>query len=128
VPDGENAGVDIYVPNDVVFKKGERKFVGMGVRAVVYCNNEPVHYWMPARSSISKTGLMLMNSIGVIDKSYRGELIAAFWNTTDNDITIKKGQRLVQIVGPTMQSFHEIKIVELLDTTERGEGGYGYTG
>lgn len=127
----ENAGFDLFVPQTIVFAADERKFVSMEVKAVV-CNEaaggNTVHYWMPPRSSISKTGLIMMNSIGVIDKSYRGELIAALWNSTDKEVTVEKGQRLVQIVSPTMDSFSRVEVVNSLDTTERGEGGFGSTG
>jgi dUTP pyrophosphatase len=129
--DGENAGVDLFVPNEVVFAPGERKMVSMGVRAVMIDWKKMANYWMLPRSSISKTGLMLMNSVGVIDKSYRGELIAALWNTTNDTVTVQKGQRLVQIVARDMDDIKSLSVVDKLpnaNTDERGEGGFGSTG
>lgn len=124
-----NAGFDLFVPERVVFTPGERKLVSMRVKAVVTNGEgETVHYWMPPRSSISKTGLLLLNSIGVIDRSYRGELMSFLWNTTDKEITVQKGDRLVQIVSPDMGAIDSIKIVSELDETSRGEGGFGSTG
>jgi len=123
-----NAGFDLFVPEDVVFAAGERKFVSMRVKAVVESDGVQCHYWLVPRSSISKTGLMMMNSVGVIDKTYRGELIAALWNTTDSEVRVEKGQRLVQIVSGGMQSFDKLVLVDALDQTERGEGGFGSTG
>ena len=129
----ENAGFDLYVPEDTTFTPGEKKLVSMRVKVKVIKINYDilptgVHYWMPPRSSISKTGLMLCNSIGVIDASYRGELMAFLWNTTDKEVTVKKGDRLVQIVAPDMGWIKEVKVVDVLDATERGEGGFGSSG
>ena len=78
----DNAGVDLYLPNKIAFEPGEKKLVSMGVRAIMVDNGAYKHYWMVPRSSISKTGLMMLNSVGVIDKTYRGELMAFLWNTT----------------------------------------------
>jgi dUTP pyrophosphatase len=129
----ENAGFDLFVPVETSFAPDEKKLVSMRVKAKLVKHNYDilptgVHYWMPPRSSISKTGLMLCNSIGVIDASYRGELMAFLWNTTDTPVTVKKGDRLVQIVAPDMGWIKEVKVVDALDATERGEGGFGSTG
>lgn len=128
----ENAGFDLFVPEEVVFAPNERKLVSMQVKAVLIDQNPldetPVHYWMPPRSSISKTGLLLLNSVGVIDKSYRGELMAYLWNTTVSSVTVKKGDRLVQIVAPDMGPIRSVHLVSALDSTERGEGGFGSSG
>jgi dUTP pyrophosphatase len=130
----ENAGFDLFVPADVTFAPDERKLVSMGVRAVVIEGEEGgergqvQNYWMVPRSSISKTGLMMLNSVGVIDKSYRGELMAYLWNTTTWPVEVKKGQRLVQIVARHMGDIGEVVVVDKLPSTERGEGGFGSTG
>jgi dUTP pyrophosphatase len=124
----ENAGVDLYVPTDVVFAPGERKFVGMGTYAAVVEGEDCAPYWLVPRSSISKTGLMMMNSVGVIDKGYRGELIAALWNTLDKEVRVEKGTRLVQVVSRDMTSFAKVAIVDTLPLSLRGEGGFGSTG
>lgn len=126
--DGENAGVDLFVPKDVEFAPGERKMVSMGVRAVMVDWKKFANYWMLPRSSISKTGLMMMNSVGVIDKSYRGELIAALWNTTNEVVKVSAGQRLVQIVARDMDDIKSLTVVTELPSSERGEGGFGSTG
>ena len=126
----DNAGFDLFVPEEVVFAPGERKLVSMRVKARMDKGTAitPCHYWMPPRSSISKTGLILLNSIGVIDKGYRGELMAFLWNSTDAPVTVKKGDRLVQIVAPDMGAITQVLVVESLDSTARGEGGFGSTG
>jgi len=125
----ENAGFDLFVPEEVVFAPGERKLVSMRVKASMTDVLESTyHYWMPPRSSISKTGLLMLNSIGVIDKGYRGELMAFLWNTTDAPVTVKKGERLVQIVSLDMSPIHKVVIVDSFHSTARGDGGFGSTG
>ena len=124
----ENAGVDLYVPADIVFSAGEKKLVSMGVKGVVMSTSGPANYWMLPRSSISKTGLMLCNSVGVIDRSYRGELMAFLWNTTDKPVSLSRGDRVVQIVAPDMGHISRIELVSNLGETGRGEGGFGSTG
>jgi len=124
----ENAGVDLYVPADVVFAPGERKFVGMGTSAAVIEGDDCAPFWLLPRSSLSKTGLMMMNSVGVIDKGYRGELIAALWNTLDKEVRVEKGTRLVQVVSRDMASFSKVMLVDALPVSVRGEGGFGSTG
>jgi dUTP pyrophosphatase len=124
----ENAGFDLFVPEACVIAPGEMKFVSMGLKAVVSENGQADHYWLVPRSSISKTGLMLANSIGVIDRSYRGDLMGAFRNMSKEDVTLTRGQRLLQIVSRDMTSFSAVEIVDELDVTERGEGGFGSSG
>jgi dUTP pyrophosphatase len=129
--DNENAGYDLYVPADVTFEPGQKMLVSMNVSAVLLSKeglSGPVHYWMLPRSSISKTGLILCNSVGVIDKSYRGELMAYLWNTKDVPVTVKKGDRLVQIVAPDMGWISQVEVVDSLDETARGAGGFGSSG
>ena len=85
------------------------------------------HFWLVPRSSIYKTGLMMANSVGVIDKSYRGELKAPVWSMTGNS-DVAKGDRLFQIVAPDMGWIRHARIVEALPSTDRGAGGFGSTG
>ena len=128
VLNGDNAGVDLYVPTKVMFEAGEKKLVSMGVRAAVVDGDTYKHYWMLPRSSISKTGLMMLNSVGVIDKTYRGELMAFLWNTTSAPVVIEAGNRLVQIVAGDMSDITQITVMDSLPTSSRGEGGFGSTG
>jgi dUTP pyrophosphatase len=128
VLNGDNAGVDLYVPTKVIFEAGEKKLVSMGVRAAVVHGDAFKHYWMLPRSSISKTGLMMLNSVGIIDKTYRGELMAFLWNTTSAPVVIEAGNRLVQIVAGDMSDMIQITVMDSLPTSSRGEGGFGSTG
>ena len=100
----------------------------MEVRAVVIEGEALQNYWMVPRSSISKTGLIMLNSVGVIDKSYRGELMAYLWNSTKLPVEVKKGHRLFQIVARHMGDIVSATVVDKLPESSRGEGGFGSSG
>lgn len=81
-----------------------------------------------ARSGLaSKKGLRPANCVGVVDSDYRGEVMVALHNDTDNDVAIDANERIAQLVlmPYVNMTFEE---VEELDTTARGEGGFGSTG
>ena len=160
--DNTNAGFDLFVVKDCQCEAGKVSLLDLGCKArmvKVYPDEieEEVHYWLPPRSSIWKSGVTQANSIGVIDRSYRGPLMGAvlpihkpsgYWsefstgkgtksgsyvwmNCDSRDTgspTIEKGQRLFQIVAPDMGWIKEVRIVEALNETVRGEGGFGSTG
>jgi dUTP pyrophosphatase len=131
----ENSGYDLFVPEDIVFKLWETKFVDhkikceMNVGANEFVSNSG--YYLYPRSSISKTSLRLCNSIGIIDAGYRGNIIAALQfipdGTGNETFTLKKGTRIVQICSPSLQPFN-VEIVEKLSESKRAEGGFGSTG
>lgn len=81
-----------------------------------------------ARSGLaSKQGLRPANCVGVIDSDYRGEIMVALHNDTDEERVIEHGERIAQLI---IQPFLEIEFAqtdELLDT-KRGSGGFGSTG
>jgi dUTP pyrophosphatase len=134
----DNAGVDIYCVNDqeVPFT-GSATLLDLGVRAKMYKRineePEPCHFWTAPRSSIWKNGVTQANSLGVIDRSYRGTLFGAVLPIPKGDTTpvqIKAGSRLFQILAPDMGHIKHITLRPLseLDSTSRGEGGFGSTG
>lgn len=80
------------------------------------------------RSSIgAKTPFRLSNSVGLIDSGYRGELGVLYDNTSDNDTFIKQGERIAQLLVMPSYRF-KAKVVESLENSERGSGGFGSTG
>jgi dUTPase len=139
----ENAGVDLYVSHDYDYKAMMESNsptlldLGCSARMVrVYSNGseEEVHYWLCPRSSIFKTGMVMANSQGVIDRSYRGVLKAPVWiinretcARTFDEIRFR-GTRYFQIVAPDMGPIRDVCIVESLNETTRGAGGFGSTG
>lgn len=81
-----------------------------------------------ARSGLAiKHGIGLLNSVGVVDSDYRGEIKVGLVNQFDEDYEIKPNERIAQMV------IHPIALPEIiecdsLDDTDRGEGGFGSTG
>ena len=126
-----DSGFDLFVPEDVTIPAGKIALIDMGVKCAAFnvggsCVPSP--YYLYARSSVGKRGIMLVNSVGIIDSGYRGNLMASFYNTKDVEVVIKKGDRIVQICMPNLESNYSLEIKESLDSTERGEGGLGSTG
>lgn len=123
-----DAGFDIMCPCDIVVPANARSFkIPLGIAIE---DKEGSHMDMRPRSSMgSKTPLRLCNSVGTIDYSYRGELIACVDNVSypPEDYHVTKGQRLVQITG---WNNHPVKFrfTDSLGETERNTGGFGSTG
>jgi dUTP pyrophosphatase len=133
-----NAGFDLYSNEDVTVEQTPQ-FIPFGIVARLlkvqhmpggtsndYLKTES-HFWLMPRSSIYKTGLMMANSTGVIDKSYRGELKAPVWSMTANS-KVSRGDRLFQIVAPDMGWIRTVKVVNSVPDSDRGAGGFGSTG
>ena len=121
--DGD-AGLDLYVLKDIQFEPGETKAIKLGIS----CESEDGKaYYLFPRSSISKTPLRMANSIGLIDGGYRGEIIAMCDNIKSDVYTAEKGQRLFQLVATDSSPIH-FELVEELEMTTRGTGGFGSTG
>jgi dUTP pyrophosphatase len=135
-----DAGYDLHVPETHEILPGESKMIDLEVSCqmrsitfnpVEWFKNKSVYkyhgYFLVPRSSISKTPLVLKNSIGIIDATYTGHLKVCVLNTSDELYTIKKGERLFQIIHPSMKPFNT-KLVDELRETTRGSGGFGSTG
>jgi dUTP pyrophosphatase len=119
-----NSGFDLYLPEWTVFPAGKVTFVDFRVSAKT---NDGCGFWLLPRSSLSKTSLRLANSVGLIDPNYRGPLIAALENVSDEDVTFPRGTRLVQIARSSLLPFR-VDYVTGLGATDRGSGGFGSTG
>ena len=120
-----NSGFDLAAPLSLQSEMDQLVKVDFKVKGAMYENNLPVAYYLYARSSIVKTGFRLANSVGIIDSGYRGNLMAYF-DVIKND-RVEVYQRLVQICAYDLKPF-KIELVDSLDETERGHGGFGSTG
>ena len=121
--DGD-AGLDLYVLEDIHFEPGETQAIKLGIS----CEPENgIAYYLFPRSSISKTPLRMSNSIGLIDGGYRGEIMASCDNIKDFEFIAKKGDRLFQLVASDSSSISYVLAADLSSTT-RGSGGFGSTG
>ena len=123
-----SAGMDLAacIDEPLTLLPGERVAVPTGVAiAIPSINYVGLVY---VRSSLGfKKGITLPNSVGVIDSDYRGEILVAMVNLSNEDYTIQPGDRIAQLViTPIMRP--EISIVEELSSTDRGDGGFGSTG
>ena len=119
-----SSGADIFAFEDTVIKTHEAAMVRTGIRIEIIkgfeCQIRP-------RSGYSmKNKIIIMNSPGTIDSDYRGEIKIIMYNMNDSDFTVKKKDRIAQMVfAETLKAeFSE----ESLEETKRGEGGFGHTG
>lgn len=125
------------IKNEYDLFGGETKLFKTGIRASMF-NEEgkPIMFHLVPRSSMYKKGIILANSIGIIDKGYRGELGAPILNTQKTGINITSDIPLLQIVRNSEKDFDvtilENQTLEDIDTFYsfnpiRREGGFGST-
>jgi dUTP pyrophosphatase len=119
------ADVRAYIDEELTLLPGERLLVPTGL-----CFAIPEGYEMQVRprSGLAlKLGVTILNAPGTIDADYRGELKLLVINHGKETVAITPGMRLAQIVvAPVVQA--NFVVVETLEATARGEGGFGHTG
>ena len=122
-----SAGIDLHVvgiPAAEIVEPRQTMIVNTGI--AVSIPEGYVGLIMP-RSGLGTKGLVLGNLTGVIDSDYRGEIILQLWNRSNTPILIKILDRVAQmLIVPVAQP--TIEVVDELDTTERGDKGFGSTG
>ncbi len=121
------AGADLYavIDGELSFAPGETKLVHTGLAMEIPEGYAGLIY---ARSGLaSKRGLAPANKVGVVDADYRGEVMVALHNHSNEVQTIASGERIAQlVVAPFLKA--EFSERETLSDTVRGEGGFGSTG
>lgn len=121
-----DAGVDLHAREDAVLAaRGGRILMptGLAIALPVGC----VGYVMPRSGLALKHGVTLVNSPGVIDSGYRGELKVVMVNLDpESDYQVKRGDRVAQLVVQRIESV-EWREVPTLDSFDRG-GGFGHSG
>ena len=123
--DGD-AGLDLPSRVDLVIEPGERAMVPTGIAVAI-----PPGYAgfvLPRSGLASRHGIALVNSPGLVDSGYRGEMSIVMINTDKREaFHIKRGDRIAQLV---IQRVEEVLIIRVdeLDDTSRGAGGFGSTG
>lgn len=122
-----DAGADIYAVEDINIPAGATGFkVNVGFKMAM---NEGWKALIYPRSGMSmKTGMRISNSVGVIDAAYRGEVAVLFDNISNEDYTIKVGDRIAQMIISPAYTF-KANIVENVERIgdNRG-GGFGHSG
>lgn len=122
-----SAGFDLRanLEESVTLKAGDRMLIGTGLFIALEPGYEAQ---VRPRSGLAlKKGITVLNAPGTIDADYRGEIGVILYNASKEDFVIEPGERIAQMV---IAKYEQIswEQVEVLDETERGDGGYGHTG
>ncbi|MFN8256450.1 MAG: dUTP diphosphatase [Bacteroidales bacterium] len=122
-----SSGLDLraYIEEDIVLKPLERAIVPTGIFISIPPGYEA--QVRPRSGLAAKFGITVLNTPGTIDADYRGEIKAILVNLSNQDFTIKTGERICQIVFAKVERINWLE-TEVLDSTERGAGGFGHTG
>ena len=122
-----SSGMDVCaaVETRLVIKPGERVLIPTGFAVAIPAGCE---IQVRPRSGLAiKHGLSLPNTPGTIDADYRGEVKVAMINFGGDPVTIQRGDRIAQlVVAPVIRA--NVEVVSDLDSTDRGDGGFGHTG
>lgn len=121
----EAAGFDLHSIEEKKIKAKERDVIKTGLAVAL-----PKGYELQVRprSGLAlKNGITVLNTPGTVDSDYRGELMVILLNTSNEDFAVKKGDRIAQaVIKEILQA--DFAVVDELDSTERGTGGFGSTG
>lgn len=125
----EAAGYDLYayIPDhqSIGILPGETAKINTGIAMEIPTGYAGLIY---ARSGLAtKHGLAPANKVGVVDSDYRGEIVVALHNHSNQLQLVESGERIAQLVITPFLSV-EFNEVDELDNTSRGEGGFGSTG
>lgn len=123
----QSAGMDLRANLDtpVVLHPMQRRLIPTGLHIAL---PEGFEAQVRPRSGLAlKHGITVLNSPGTIDADYRGEVGVLLVNLSDTDFVINDGERIAQMIIARHEQAEMVEVTEL-DTTERGEGGYGHTG
>lgn len=123
----QSAGMDLRanIDESIVLHPMERRLVPTGLHIALPQGFEAQ---IRPRSGLAlKHGITVLNTPGTIDADYRGELMVLLINFSDTDFVINDGERIAQMVVARHEQI-EFQLVDELDNTERGAGGYGHTG
>lgn len=122
-----SAGMDLRanIEEPIVLKPMERKLIPTGLYIALPQGFEAQ---IRPRSGLAfKKGITVLNSPGTIDSDYRGELMVLLINLSTEEFIVNDGERIAQMVI-ARHEVAEFQVVEKLDDTERGTGGWGHTG
>ncbi len=119
------AGMDVVAAESLILRPGARAAVATGFALAI---PEGFEVQVRPRSGLAlKHGVTCLNTPGTIDSDYRGEVKIILANLGDEHFEVKRGDRIAQLVpAPVLRA--EMAVVDSLDETARGAGGFGSTG
>ena len=123
----QSAGMDLRANIDepITLHPIERRLIPTGLHIALPAGFEAQ---VRPRSGLAlKHGITVLNTPGTIDADYRGEVMVLLVNFSTEDFVINDGERIAQMVIARHEQ-GEFEVVDELNSTERGEGGYGHTG
>lgn len=129
-----SAAVDLCAVNgfpvgadEYTLEAGQKAKFGAGLG--VYIADDSLAALVLPRSGLgTKHGIILSNGTGLIDSDYQGEIGITLWNSSDKPFTVKRGERICQMLFvPVVQAEFDM-VSEFSDVTARGAGGFGHTG
>ena len=123
----QSAGMDLRANLDapITLHPMKRRLIPTGLHIAL---PEGYEAQVRPRSGLAlKHGLTVLNTPGTIDADYRGEIGVVLINLSQEDFVVNDGERIAQMVIARHEQ-GDFVVVEQLDETERGEGGYGHTG
>lgn len=123
----QSAGMDLRANIDapVLIKPLDRKLIPTGLHIALPEGYEA--QIRPRSGLVIKNGITIINTPGTIDPDYRGDVGVILVNISNEDFVVQPGDRIAQMVINKFEQA-EFEVVEELDETERGEGGFGHTG
>lgn len=122
-----SAGMDLRanIEEDITLLPLQRQLVPTGLHIAL---PEGYEAQIRPRSGLAlKQGITVLNTPGTVDADYRGEIMVLLVNFSNEPFTVKDGERIAQMVIAKHEKV-DFELVDTLDETERGAGGYGHTG
>jgi dUTP pyrophosphatase len=120
-----DAGLDLHAAHDVTLAPGARALVGTGL--AIALPPGCAAFVLP-RSGLALTrGVSVLNTPGLIDAGYRGEVKVLLVNHDPAPVTLKRGERIAQLIIQRVERAEVVEVDEL-PPSERGAGGFGSTG
>lgn len=123
-----SAGLDLCacIENDCIIEPNDTVMIGTGI--AIYLKDPRYAAMILPRSGLGhKHGIVLGNTVGLIDSDYQGELMVSCWNRGKEAYTLSVGQRFAQLIFTRVYQ-PEFEVVDDFIATQRGAGGFGSTG
>jgi dUTP pyrophosphatase len=122
--DGD-AGLDLRAAHDAMLEPGARSVIGTGLAVAIPAGF--AGFVLPRSGLALSHGVTVLNAPGLVDAGYRGELKVLLVNHGAAPLTVRRGDRIAQLVVQRVERAEPIEVVEL-PASERGAGGFGSTG